>query len=164
MRQFVLDSFSLEPHIQIFSRLDCEYSHCMNCLCTTITYSRYIHVTLYTYISSKFWEVEVEVEVNLRPTVSRPVRPGDRHSSGTRDELLPFSVWLFFRQLTMLWYKTDRRENGTSNNPPIVVCVFVAAVTLLGSRCLATCTTVKEEIRRYSSLNTALASAHIQMT
>jgi hypothetical protein len=39
-------------------------------------------------------EVEVEVEVKLRPTVSRPVRLGVRHPSGTRDQIS--LSWKFF--------------------------------------------------------------------
>jgi hypothetical protein len=38
---------------------------------------------------------KVKVKVILRPTVSRPVRPAVRHSSGTRDQFLPFSLCLF---------------------------------------------------------------------
>jgi hypothetical protein len=37
---------------------------------------------------------------------------------------------------TFLWYDTDRIENNESNNSSIVMCVFVAAVTFLPSRCL----------------------------
>jgi hypothetical protein len=48
-------------------------------------------------------EVEVEFEVNLRPTVSRPIRPGVRHPSGTRDQFFPFTLWLFFRQFRVCW-------------------------------------------------------------
>jgi hypothetical protein len=35
-------------------------------------------------------------------------------------------------------YETNRIENNASNNSSIVVCVFVAAVTFLSSRCLVT--------------------------
>jgi hypothetical protein len=42
--------------------------------------------------------VEVEVEVNLRQTVSRPVRRGVRHPSGTRDQFF-FLLEISFRQL-----------------------------------------------------------------
>jgi hypothetical protein len=35
---------------------------------------------------------EVEVEVNLRPTASRPVCPGVRRPSGTSDQFFPFSL------------------------------------------------------------------------
>jgi hypothetical protein len=40
----------------------------------------------------------VEVEVKLRPTVSRPVRLGVRHPAGTRDQFF-FHIEIFFRQL-----------------------------------------------------------------
>jgi hypothetical protein len=45
----------------------------------------------------------VKIKVILRPTVSRPVRPGVRHPSGTGDQFFPFSVWLFFRQFRGCW-------------------------------------------------------------
>jgi hypothetical protein len=44
--------------------------------------------TVYSYI-------KIKVKVTLRPIVSRPVRPGVRHPSGTRDQFFPFSHWLF---------------------------------------------------------------------
>jgi hypothetical protein len=42
--------------------------------------------------------IEVEVEVNLRPTVSRPVCLGVRHPSGTRNQFF-FLIEISFRQL-----------------------------------------------------------------
>jgi hypothetical protein len=36
------------------------------------------------------------------------------------------------------WYDTDRIENDASNNSSIVSCVFIATVTFLPIRCLAT--------------------------
>jgi hypothetical protein len=42
--------------------------------------------------------VEVEVEVKLRPTISQPVCPAIRRSSGTRDQFF-FLLEIFFRQL-----------------------------------------------------------------
>jgi hypothetical protein len=40
----------------------------------------------------------IKVKAKLRPTVSRPVRPGVRHPSGTRDQLF-FLLEIFFREL-----------------------------------------------------------------
>jgi hypothetical protein len=45
----------------------------------------------------------LKAKVILRPTISRPVRPGVRYPSGTRDQFFPFSLWLFFRQLWICW-------------------------------------------------------------
>jgi hypothetical protein len=44
--------------------------------------------------------VRVKVQVILRPTVSRPVCLGVRHSSGTRDQVF-FLLEIFFRQLRL---------------------------------------------------------------
>jgi hypothetical protein len=44
---------------------------------------------------SRLHKVKVKVKVILRPTVNRPVRPGVRHPSGTRDQFFPFSLSLF---------------------------------------------------------------------
>jgi hypothetical protein len=48
-------------------------------------------------------EVEVEVEVNLRPTISRPVSPGVRTPSGTHDQF-SFLLEISFRQLRLCYY------------------------------------------------------------
>jgi hypothetical protein len=47
--------------------------------------------------------VEVEVEVKLRPTFSRPVRLGVRHPTGTRDQFF-FLLEIFFRQLRVCYF------------------------------------------------------------
>jgi hypothetical protein len=47
--------------------------------------------------------VEVEVEVNLRPTVSRAVCPGVSHSSGTRDQFF-FLLDVSFRQFRLCYF------------------------------------------------------------
>jgi hypothetical protein len=44
------------------------------------------------------WGAEVEVEVKLRPTVSRPVRLCVRYPPGTRDQFF-FLLEIFFVQL-----------------------------------------------------------------
>jgi hypothetical protein len=48
-------------------------------------------------------EVEVEVEVNLLPTVSRPAFLGVRLPSGTRDQFF-FLLEIFFRQLRVCYF------------------------------------------------------------
>jgi hypothetical protein len=61
----------------------CEAKHKISCS----------HVVLQPTVPN-----EVEVEVNLRPTVSRPVCLGVRRSSGTRDQFF-FLLEIFFREL-----------------------------------------------------------------
>jgi hypothetical protein len=53
----------------------------------------------------------VEVEVNLRPTVSRPVCPGVRRPSGTRDQYL-FILEISFRQLRLCYFVVHSLTRG----------------------------------------------------
>jgi hypothetical protein len=53
----------------------------------------------------------VEVEVNLRPTVSRPIYPGVRRPSGTRDQFF-FLLEISFRQLRLCWFVSPSLTRG----------------------------------------------------
>jgi hypothetical protein len=53
----------------------------------------------------------VEVEVNLRPTVSRPVCPGVRRPSGTRDQFF-FLLEISFRQLHVCYFVEPSLTRG----------------------------------------------------
>jgi hypothetical protein len=54
-----------------------------------------------------------QVKVILRPTVSRPVRRGVRHPSGTRDQFF-FHLGIFFRQLRVCYFVAPSlREDGS---------------------------------------------------
>jgi hypothetical protein len=52
-----------------------------------------------------------EVEVNLRPTVSRPVCLGVRHASGTRDQFF-FLLEISFRQLRLCYFVAPSQTRG----------------------------------------------------
>jgi hypothetical protein len=56
-------------------------------------------------------EVEVEVEVNLRPTISRPVCPGVRCPSGTCDQFF-FLLEISFRQLRVRYFVAPSLTRG----------------------------------------------------
>jgi hypothetical protein len=62
---------------------------------------------------------EVEVEVKLRPTDSRPLRLGDRHPSSTRDQFL-FLLKIFSRQLRVCYFVAPSLTRGR-------VCKFTVA-------------------------------------
>jgi hypothetical protein len=55
--------------------------------------------------------VEVEVEVKLRPTVSRLVHLSVRHASGTRDKFV-FLLEIFFRQLRVCYFVAPSLTRG----------------------------------------------------
>jgi hypothetical protein len=55
--------------------------------------------------------LEVEAEVNLRPTVSRPVCPGVRRPSRTRDQFF-FLLEISFRQLRICYYVAPPLTRG----------------------------------------------------
>jgi hypothetical protein len=57
------------------------------------------------------FRVEVEVVVNLRPKVSRPVCPGFRRPLGTRDQLF-FLLEISFRQLRHCYFVSPSLTRG----------------------------------------------------
>jgi hypothetical protein len=60
----------------------------------------------------KIWNIcEVEVAVNLRPTVSRPVCLGVRHPSGTRDQFF-ILLEISFRQLRVCYFVAPSLTRG----------------------------------------------------
>jgi hypothetical protein len=67
-----------------------------------------------------------EVEVNLRPTVSRPVCLGVRHPSGTSDQFF-FLLEIFFRQLRVCYFVAPSLARGR-------VCNLLYRAVTLGSK------------------------------
>jgi hypothetical protein len=61
------------------------------------------------------WAAYAEVEVNLRPTVSRPVCFGVGHPSGTRDQFF-FLLEIFFRQLRVCYFVAPSLTRGRTCN------------------------------------------------
>jgi hypothetical protein len=59
----------------------------------------------------QYLTLELEVEVNLRPTVSRPVSLGVRRPSGTRDQFF-FLLEISFRQLGVYYFVAPSLTRG----------------------------------------------------
>jgi hypothetical protein len=57
------------------------------------------------------YQVQVQVQVTLRPTVSRPVSPGVRLPSGTRDQFF-ILLKIFFRQLRICYFVAPSLTRG----------------------------------------------------
>jgi hypothetical protein len=74
--------------------------------------------------------VHLEVEVKLRPKVSRPVRLGVRHPSGTRDQFF-FLLEIFFRQLRVCYLKAPSLTRGLVYN--LLLLLVLASAAPLGS-------------------------------
>jgi hypothetical protein len=55
--------------------------------------------------------IPFKVKVKLRPTVSRTVRLGARHTSGTRDQFF-FLFEIFFRQLRVCYFEAPSLTRG----------------------------------------------------
>jgi hypothetical protein len=73
---------------------------------------------------------EVEVELKLRPTVSRPARLGVRHPSGTRGQFF-FLLEIFFRQLRVCYFVAPSLTKGRVCN--LLLLLVLASVVPLGS-------------------------------
>jgi hypothetical protein len=67
-----------------------------------------------------------EVEVKLRPTVSRPVRLDVRHPSGTREQFF-FLLEIFFRQLRVCYFVAPSLTTGRICNL-LLLLVLASAV------------------------------------
>jgi hypothetical protein len=78
-------------------------------------------------------EVVVEIEVNLRPTVSRPVCPGVRRPSGTRDQFF-FVLEIFFRQLGRCYFVAPSLTRGRVCNLLVQLLLDLARAATLGSK------------------------------
>jgi hypothetical protein len=76
---------------------------------------------------------EVEVEVNLRPTVSRPVCPGVRRIFGTRDQFF-FLLEISFRQLRLCYFVASSLTRGRVCNLLVQLLLGLARAVILGSK------------------------------
>jgi hypothetical protein len=92
---------------------------CVTCVRNKHVYEQIcIQVNIYVYhdslIIGKFYlssKAKVKVKVMLQPTVSRPVRPGVRHPSGTRDQFF-FLLEIFFRRLRVCYLVAPSLTKG----------------------------------------------------
>jgi hypothetical protein len=72
----------------------------------------------------------VKVKVILRPTVSRPVRPGVRRPSGTLDQFF-FLLEIFFRQFLVCYFVAPSLTRGRVCN--LLLLLVLASAVPLGS-------------------------------
>jgi hypothetical protein len=83
--------------------------------------------------SISHFEIEVEVEVNLLPTVSRPVCPGVRRPSGTRDQFF-FLLEISFRQLRLCYFVAPSLTRELVCNLLVQLLLDLARAVTLGSK------------------------------
>jgi hypothetical protein len=76
---------------------------------------------------------KAEVEVNLQPTVSRPVCLGVRHPSGTRDQF-SFLLEISFRQLRICYFVAPSLTRGRVCNLLVQLLLGLARAVTLGSK------------------------------
>jgi hypothetical protein len=80
-----------------------------------------------------FPNLEVEVEVNLRPTVSRPMCPGVRRPSGTHDQFF-FLLEISFRQLWLCYFVAPSLTRRRICNLLVQLLLGLARAVTLGSK------------------------------
>jgi hypothetical protein len=74
-----------------------------------------------------------EIEVNLRPTDSRPVCLGVRHPSGTRDQFF-FLLKISFRQLRFCYFVAPSLMRGRACNLLVQLLLSLPRAVTLGSK------------------------------
>jgi hypothetical protein len=77
--------------------------------------------------------VELEVEVNLQPTVSWPACLGVRRPSGTRDQFF-FLLEISFRQLRVCYFVAPSLTRGRVCNLLVQLFLGLARAVTLGSK------------------------------
>jgi hypothetical protein len=75
--------------------------------------------------------IEVQVEVNLRPTVSRPVCPGVRRPSGTCDQFF-FLLEISFKQLRLCFFVAPSLTRGRVCNLLVELLLGLARAVTIG--------------------------------
>jgi hypothetical protein len=124
------DSINLEGQVPVFislrNRLAKLYLRALGSLFVASYDSQVLKPTSIRENDPK--EVEVEVEVKLLPTVSRPVLLGVRHPSGTRDQYF-FLLEIFFRQLRVCYFEAPSLTRGRVCN--LLLLLVLASVVLL---------------------------------
>jgi hypothetical protein len=75
----------------------------------------------------------IEVEVNLRPTISQPVYPGVRRKSGTREQFF-FLLEISFRQLRLCYFVAPSLTRGRVCKLPVQLLLGLARAVTLGSK------------------------------
>jgi hypothetical protein len=75
-------------------------------------------------------ETKAKVKIILRPTVSRPVRLGVRHPTGTRDQFF-FLLEIFFSQLRAFYFVAPSLTRGLVCS--LLLLLVVANAVALGS-------------------------------
>jgi hypothetical protein len=88
---------------------------------------------LFTYISVLLKIYFTEVEVNLRPRVSRPACPGVRRPSWTRDQFF-FLLEISFRQLRLCYFVDPSLTRGRVCNLLVQLLLGLARSVTLGSK------------------------------
>jgi hypothetical protein len=86
-----------------------------------------------TEIASLSLFILVEVEVNLRPTVSRTVCPGVRRPSGTHDQFF-FCLEISFRQLRLCYFVAPSLTRGRVCNLLVQLLLGLTRAVTLGSK------------------------------
>jgi hypothetical protein len=106
-------------YIQKVPSLESQPGSRLSSLWPGLTFFGAYKTRLYPYLphffKSPINRCHIEVEVNLRPTVSRPVCLGVRHASGTRDQCF-FLLEIFFRQLRVYYFVAPSLTRGRACN------------------------------------------------